>query len=253
MTNRRAPDFFLVGAAKSGTTSLWHYFGEHPEIYVTSDPGLKELGFFASDHGMQDWSAYLDHFSEAKQDQLIGEVCNSYLSDTTCAERIHEELPHSKILIILRNPVERAASLHNWMVREGYESIRKFEDALKAEEDRWQNKDFRRRNTHGNYRNYLYKRSGLYFAQINRYFKAFDESQIHIELFDDLRAKPQETLKRIFSFLDVDSSFEPEFTVLNKSGGIKYPKLQFFIRHQLPKFRRALGLPKGLLGEPLGE
>ena len=92
---KNGPDFFVVGAAKSGTTSLWHYLSQHPDIYVNSNP--KELGYFSEFYGISKYSEYLSYFDEAKDNQTIGEVCHAYLSCKNASQKIFEYNKNSKI------------------------------------------------------------------------------------------------------------------------------------------------------------
>ena len=126
----RQPDFFVVGAAKSGTTALWKYFQQHPQIFVTKDIAQKELGYFSNQYGIVNKNDYLNFFKDAKPDQLIGEVCHAYLTSEESAEWIKKEVPNAKIIIMLRNPLERAYSLYNWMTMHGYEESCSFRKAL---------------------------------------------------------------------------------------------------------------------------
>lgn len=247
----RLPDFYVVGAAKAGTTSLWYYLKQHPELYLVQDVKYKELGYFASDHGLSNTDDYATFFNDAKENQLIGEVCNSYLSDETCAEAIKSEVPHAKIIIILRDPILRAKSLYEWMRQEGYESISSFEMALNAEEERLNNPDFLRSNSHGNFRNYLYKETGLYYSQIKRYMDVFGRDNCLVCLFDDLKKSPSKLMNEMFDFLGVSNIVELNFEQQNISGSVRFPGLQNFLRTTVPKTRDKLGLPKGILSKPV--
>lgn len=247
----RLPDFFVVGAAKAGTTSLWYYLKQHPDLYLVSDAKYKELGYFASDHGLDEVEKYASFFKSARTNQLIGEVCNSYLSDETSAREIKEELPNAKIIIILREPVSRAKSLYKWMYQEGYESIASFEEALKAENSRKKNPDFAKNNPHGNYRNYLYTDTGLYYSQVKRYLDVFCKENCFICLFDDLKAEPHDLMINMFEFLGVNRDVDINFEQQNISGSVRFPGLQNFLRNSVPRMRDRLRLPKGILSKPI--
>lgn len=207
------PNFFIAGAAKAGTTSLWMYLKQHPEIFMPVD---KEPSFFCDIYGYNNYNQYLQLFKDAAKYKAIGEASHAYLTSPESASWIHREIPYAKIIIVLRNPVERAYSLYRWMVNHGYEWIYPFEKALDAESERKSDLSFRRRNPQYFY-NYMYFESGLYFEQISRYYKEFPSEQIKVILLDDLKQKPIETTQSIYTFLNVSNSFVPSIDVHNKA------------------------------------
>lgn len=247
----RLPDFYVVGAAKAGTTSLWYYLKQHPDLFLVSDAKYKELGYFASDHGINDVREYASFFESAEKNQMIGEVCNSYISDEKSATKINKAIPNAKIIIILREPISRAKSLYKWMFQEGYESIGSFEKALDAEESRKEDPDFINNNPHGNYRNYLYKETGLYYQQVKRYLDVFGEENCYICLFDDLKNDSPRLMKGLFAFLGVQTDVDINYVQQNISGSVRYPRLQNFLRTTVPRMRDRLRLPKGILSKPI--
>lgn len=146
---RHVPNFFIVGAAKSGTTSLYHYLKQHPEIYMSP---VKEPKYFLASinkfphNGPGDievdkkiirtWDEYLKLFSNASVEKCIGEASCGYLYYCELvAPSIKRISPEAKIIIVLRNPVERAFSAYCYLFREGRETL-SFEEALKIEEER---------------------------------------------------------------------------------------------------------------------
>lgn len=248
MTEGRFPDFYVVGAAKSGTTSLWNYLLQHPELYLVPDVRFKELGFFASDHGISNEEDYKSFFVAAQHGQKIGEVCNSYLTDPASAKRIKEAVPEAKIIISLRNPVDRAFSLYNWMVANGYEKKSEFNSALAEENKRKTDEDFQKSNAHGNPWLFRYFESGLFSCQVQRYFEVFGKSNCLVLLFDELIKNPVSVSQKCYSFLSVDQEFKPATDKLNEKKQPRSQALQYFVKSVLPKVRDSLGLPKGLLG-----
>ncbi len=130
------PNFFIVGAAKSGTTSMWWYLKQHRQVFMPNDELNKEPAFF-SDKSSMSLEEYLKLFEAAEeQHKVIGEVSTAYLVDPKSARRIKEFNPEAKILILLRNPVDRAYALYNWMVQEGYEYCLSFRKALKIRKEK---------------------------------------------------------------------------------------------------------------------
>lgn len=220
------PDFFLVGAAKAGTTALQQALDAHPDIYMSP---LKEPNFFCTDidpeklradlkerlkadqteewilSGMEGsrWRAYLRDeklysalFSPASATQITGEASVSYLFSSKAAENIYAAKPNAKIIIVLRNPVERAWSHYLMEERLGM-ADRLFEVAYNSicdnQDPMWG-------------RDLMFLHAGLYNEQIKRYQKYFGPSQIHIIIYDDYRKQPQAVLKKLYLFLGVDPS-----------------------------------------------
>jgi hypothetical protein len=226
----RFPKFFIVGAARAGTTSLWQYLNQHPAIFMPADIAYKEPAFFADLYGMKDLETYLSLFTDAEPQQVIGEASTAYLSAPESPGRISSEIPNAKIIIILRNPTERAYSLYNWMAKNGYEPISTFEKALAVEEKRINAPDFKFNNPE-NFYNYLYFHSGLYSAQIASYRQYFHREQILILKFDAFCRDTLRTTQDVYRFLDVDSTFEPVLQIHNPSGRVFSSSLQFRLRH----------------------
>lgn len=251
-SNSRVPDFYVVGAAKAGTTSLWHYLKQHPGLFLVSDFKHKELAYFASDHGMSNRDQYTSFFKEANPNQLIGEVCNSYLTDLKSATLIKEEVPKAKIIIILRDPIQRAKSLWRWMLQEGYETIDDFNMALIEEENRINDSEFKQNNAHGNYWNFMYKASGLYYNQVKRYYDVFGKDNCFVCLFDELESNTESLMQRMYNFLELkEEHIQIEYKIQNVSGSVRFPKFQRFLRQTAPKIRDKMSLPKGLLSKPI--
>lgn len=238
----RHPNFFIVGAAKSGTTSLWMYLKKHPNIYMPPTLETKEPAFFCNIYGYRDFDAYLGLFADAKEEKVVGEASTAYLTSPESAAWIREVYPEAKIIIILRNPIERAYSLYNWMIREGYEWIAPFEKALIAEKDRLADQHFKYHNPEYYY-NYLYVDSGLYAAQIERYLKTFPREQLHVILFEALKTNPVATTQRVYDFLGVDSSFIPQTKVHNKAQIPLSVPAQYFIKQRLLRYLYKIRIP----------
>lgn len=220
---KNAPDFLIVGAAKSGTTSLWYYLNQHPMIFMNQ--GVKELGFFSDHYGIKDFDEYLKYFDAAKPDQIIGEACHAYLSSPESAQKIFGFNPNMKIVMILRNPVHRAYSLYNWMVEHGWEGTQTFEKALENEKSLLNDPTFKETNTFY-YMNYMYFASGLYFEQVKRYFDIFPVGQIKLIIYEQFKIDNQAYLKSILDFLNVSNTIDFNLEKKNESIRIKSPRLQ---------------------------
>ena len=220
----RVPDFFICGAARSGTTSLWEYLRQHPEIYMPANIGDKEPSYFCDLYGMTDWQAYVSLFRDAGNKKRVGEASGPYLTSPESPGLIKAVVPNARIIISLRNPVERAWSLYKWMRANGYEKAGTFAEALEAEDKcRVGNVEFIRNNGQY-YHNFLYFHSGLYHDHVKRFFDVFGRGSVHVQIFEDFVRTPIEHMRRIFSFLDVDPSFSPIIEKHNPSEPIPIDK-----------------------------
>lgn len=224
LKNKTLPNFFIVGAQKAGTTTLYHYLKQHPEIYMSP---IKEPMYFALNNLIYNSPGsktdryfrfntidnYSTLFQGVKTEKAIGEASTIYLYDGNTPHRIKELIPNAKIIIMLRNPVDRAYSNFYHAVRNGRETTDSFIEALQREDDRVNN----------NWSPlYHYKRKGFYFEQIKRYYDSFGPEKIKIYLFENFIINPEPICKDIFGFLGVDQSFIPDIsTKYNESG---YPK-----------------------------
>ena len=229
------PNFLIIGTQKAGTTALYYYLKEHPQIYMSP---TKEPGFFDFEgepvdfcgpgdeysyrFAINDLSAYQNLFRDVNNEIAIGEATTWYLQSLKASERIKHYIPKAKLIVILRNPADRAYSAFLHAIRNNREPISDFAQAL-LEEDK------RIKNNWG----YLwrYKNMGFYATQLKRYFELFDRNQIKVYLFEDYKSNPTEILKDIFHFLNVDETFTPEIiTPKNISGIPKSKALYTFLR-----------------------
>ena len=238
----RFPDFFICGAAKSGTTSLWRYLQQHPEVFMPRTEANKEPGYFSRFRPLNDRQQYVDLFRDASEHQLVGEASGAYLTSPDSASRIAEAVPDAKIIIMLRNPADRAYSLYEWMAKEGYEYACTFEEALRLEETRrYNNPEFRDENPEY-YFNYLYFHSGLYAKQVERYVKKFGCSQLLFIVFEQFISDTLHCTKKAFRFLGVEESCKPSMDVHNKGKSVWSPPLQFALRTYFePIMRKGFG------------
>lgn len=219
------PNFLIVGAAKSGTSSLHFYLAQHPEIYMTPE---KQTYFFAHEgeepkfrgpgdeeemrgHLITRLEDYQAKFAEVTTEKAIGEACAVYLYDRKAPAAIKRHVPDAKLIIILRDPAERAYSSFMQLMRDGCEPVPDFKEALKLEEERIRQ----------NWRHLWHYRSrGFYCDQIQRYLNLFDRSQVRIYLFEDLKRDPRALLKDMFRFLGVDENFVPDTSGRYNASGI---------------------------------
>ncbi|HEX9097375.1 MAG TPA: sulfotransferase [Candidatus Dormibacteraeota bacterium] len=214
------PNFLVIGAAKSGTTALCNYLDQHPQVYISDG---KEPNFFIAEgrsevpyRGPGDRDAllrldmwvstrerYESLFANATVEKAIGEGSTWYLYDEDAPRRIQQHIPAVKMIAILRNPVERAYSAFTMLLRDGRETTTDFMQALAAED---------RRVRSGWEPIWHYRRMGFYHRQLARYLSFFKAEQIRVVLQDDFTASPSETLRDLFTFLEVDQDFEPDLS-----------------------------------------
>lgn len=227
------PTFFMVGAARSGTTSVYEYLRAHPSIFMASTVAGKEPSFFcdlpapwALDY--REFDKYLTLFRRARNHTAIGDASTNYLVAPESARRIHEQFPEARIVMILRNPADRAYSLYRYICGWGLEDARTFENALELEERRFGNKAFIER-WQLLYYAFLYYRSGLYSEQVARYLDTFPRERVHIVLYDDLKKDALGVVQGLYRFLGVDDGFEPDLDVRNASQFPLSVKTQAFV------------------------
>jgi sulfotransferase family protein len=208
------PNFFIIGAAKAGTTSLYHYLRQHPDVFMPEES--KEPWHFCamgesaplSAEQYSDFSKYLGLFAGAGGCRAIGEASVSYLVSAGAEERIYERYPDARIIVVLRNPADRVYSWYNFLCQYGVEPGLSLEDAL-ADELRRAGIAAERRDTWFADECILYFNFGLISHHIERWVKRFPRNQIQFLLFDDLKARPKETTREVFEFLGVDASVLP--------------------------------------------
>lgn len=238
MKNRRVPDFFLVGAPKSGTTAMYTYLGQHPDVYV---PDRKELRFFGGDLIIRNRTpltldAYLAHFEEATSARRVGTAYVWYLYSTRAAEEIRSFSPQAQIIAMLRNPVDMLHALHSEFLFNANEDLEDFAAALAAEDDRRQ---FRRIPRHAHLLNGLWYRSvPRYTEQLRRYFEVFGRDRVHVMIFDDFVSDTAESYRSTLRFLGLDSGFLPAFDVVNANKRLRVPAMRTFLAQPPPAVRR---------------
>jgi hypothetical protein len=192
------PTFIIAGAMRSGTTSLNGYLREHPQIAV-SNP--KEVHYFDLNYekGL-DW--YCGHFIEAGDADAVGEATPDYLYHPEAIGRIASDLPGVKLLIMLRNPIDRAYS-HYWHNRSRGKEPLSFDDAVAAEAERIaQDAESRRV--------YSYVTRGRYREQLERVLTHFPTDAVRTETFDAMQAEPAAVFAATCRFLGVDDTVRPE-------------------------------------------
>ena len=221
------PNFFILGAAKAGTTSLYEYLKAHPDIFLSV---VKEPQFFCNDDLFnKGFDFYLNSFFNGSEHiKARGEATPHYLYYEKVAQRIAKLIPreNQKFIVIMRDPVKRAYSLYWNMVYEGYEKL-PFEEAIAAEPQRL--KDIQQEHL-GTIR-YQYVDSSMYAKQIRRYLKYFDKKQFLFLFQHDLLTSRNDVLQKIYNFLGVCECFpDNNRKRYNIAGKPRFRSIHNFIR-----------------------
>ena len=194
-------DFVIGGAQKGGTSALDSFLRQHPEICMPTT--RKELHFFDREEENRDYKKYHRNFKPKKnQHRVIGEASPIYMYWETAPYRIWKYNPQMKWILALRNPVERAFSAWNMESKRDHEKL-PFAEAIEKEAERC------RMALPVQHRVYSYIDRGFYAHQVRRLFNIFGKESCLVLLSEELRNEHQKTLRRVFEFLGVDSSFVP--------------------------------------------
>lgn len=241
------PHFLVIGAGKSGTTSLHEYLKQHPQIFMAR----KEPNFFAYEnldpstldgpddrkHYAQSFvspESYLNLFAEAREGQLRGEVSNTYISKDGAWANIQRRLPEVKLIAILRHPAERLFSRYTHLLRDGQDLAGAPEAFFDRQSLWWRRSDL--------------VQEGFYHQRLKPFFDHFPREQIKVFLYEDFVGNTKAVMREIFTFLGVDASVEVETEVVyNKSGTVKNPMVHRIIGPNSFLIRSGKALFPGLL------
>lgn len=254
------PNFFIAGAPKSGTTSLYHYLDQHPEIYMSP---IKEPHYFAPEIRMErfservraraepdaralrayldgpmrekrfggpvtEWPDYLKLFARANGQKAIGEASVCYLWSESAAENIRRTIPAARIIVVLRNPVEMAFSMYAQNLRSGVLTCTFHEAIEMGLAQRGGPIDLM----------HPFLDLGLYCEQIRRILKQFPRERVRIYWYEEYQAAPARMLADIFGFLGVDEGFRPDMSRRHLEAGLPDVVLGAADRARLTEFYR---------------
>ena len=283
MREMKKPNFFVIGAVKAGTTSLYHYLDQHLDVYMSP---IKEPHYFSKDIRCDDFSStnknklrcpdmkkylahsvlkkmhiahidnygdYLGLFRDVKNERAIGEISNGYFYSKSAAKEIHKEIPNAKIIAVLRDPIKRAFSQWIMNIREGRAEKNTFVDSVLFDYDLEKK---------GWMQSSLYIENGLYFEMLQRYFEVFPRENIKIMIFEDMKKDPKSFYEEILSFLQLEPESNIDLNQKFNEAGIGRNKvvniitqnniLRFVARNFPPNIKEKLkkilytkrGLPK---------
>lgn len=215
------PNFFIVGAPKCGTTAMSEYLRTHPNVHMSPH---KEPMFFSSDIMPRRHSGIDDYLSlfntRDKNKTIFSEASTTYLYSNIAIKRIHELFPQSKIMAMLRNPVDLLYSLHGEFLNLGHETEWDFEAAWHLQDERREGKNVPFHARH-NSAFLQYKAYGSIGSQIRALNEIFPQSQIHTIIFDDFVLDPGAEYRRLLDFLNVPDDGREDFPRINESKQFK--------------------------------
>ena len=234
-TDRPLPNFLVIGAMKAGTTSLFHYLREHPQVFMSP---IKELDFFVEGanwkRGME-W--YRRQFEDASPDAVaIGEASTAYTKHPLVPgvpERIAQKLPKARLIYVVRDPIERIRSHYEHRVAIGAEKA-PFKEAVSA--------------------NPVYLLSSLYASQVEQYLEYSPLDRLLLIESEDLRRHRSSTMRRVYSFLGVNRDFLPpglEREYYRTSERVTHVQTSWSIRRTLKRYVPASKRAKELVDEVL--
>jgi hypothetical protein len=220
------PNFFVIGAPKSGTTSLSEYLGGHPNIYFSK---VKEPHFFDLDASKRlklRLQTYLSLFSEADPylHQAVGEGSTGYLFSEVAVSEILKFNPDAKFIVLLRNPVDLVQSWHSEMYFEGVEDNPEFEVAWRLEKARRLGKSVPRACWEP--KKLFYSEWGKLGVQVERLFSLADRDSVKVILFDDFVADTRRAYGEVLTFLGVRPDERAIFPAVNENRNLRHPGLQ---------------------------
>ncbi|MEC7646426.1 MAG: sulfotransferase [Bacteroidota bacterium] len=223
--NSKLPNFLIVGAAKCGTSSLHNYLNQHPDIFMPSYNNLgmkvKEPRFLIKDlvkhrlpHGVWSFEEYQSLFMDVKKERLVGEstVLYLYYYEHAIKNIKHYLGKDVKIIIMLRNPIDRAYSAYSFASRTHQEN-QPFKEALLNSKIRFDNDETSSPMI-------LYKELGLYHKMVKAYMQNFKD--VHFIIYDDFIRQTDLEVKRVFDFLNVDQKIHINTNKIINAGGKKW-------------------------------
>ena len=243
------PDFLIIGAQKCGTTSLFHFLSQHPDLGL---PTKKELHFFDLQYNKGiEWYYSLFPKKSFLKKKLTGEASPFYLFHSLVPERVFHHLPKIKIIVLLRNPIDRAYSQYNHQRKLGNEPIQSFEEAIVNEEGRIAAEEGKLKKGEINenlaYRRYSYVERGFYSVQIDRWLQYFSMNQMLFIKSEDFFEFPQKALNEVYAFLKISRILPHSLTPQNTND---YPLINDSTRDLHGKiFKEDSEKLKDLLGE----
>ena len=237
------PNFIMIGVAKAGTTSFFHYLDQHPQIYMCP---IKATNFFGYEDArnwkwmeegdppllrnfpVRTFEEYEASFAGASSEIAIGEVSPQYFRCPTAAQRIHDNIPNVKLIVSLRNPADRAFSGFLMRTRRG-DAVKGFYEELSPQSS--------------------HVKEGFYYRRLKRYLDIFPKDRIKIYLFEEFRKEPARIVADLYEFLGVATNFVPDTSTRHNPAGIPKIRLlnQLFFHPTLINIAKSV-IPENIQG-----
>lgn len=237
------PNFIMIGVAKAGTTSFFHYLDQHPQIYMCP---IKATNFFGYEDArnwkwmeegdppllrnfpVRTFEEYEASFAGASTEIAIGEVSPQYFRCPTAAQRIHDSIPNVKLIVSLRNPADRAFSGFLMRTRRG-DAVKGFYEELSPQSS--------------------HVKEGFYYRRLKRYLDIFPKDRIKIYLFEEFRKEPARIVADLYEFLGVATNFIPDTSTRHNPAGIPKIRLlnQLFFHPTLINIAKSV-IPENIQG-----
>ena len=242
-TKQKWPNLFIIGAPRSGTTSLAHYLSGHPRIFF-SDP--KELFYWADDYPRlrqfyfaERQEDYLRHFRRAAEQHLfLAEGSTNYLASFTAVPNILKSSPDARFIAMIRNPVEMVPSWHQFLLRAFYEDEHDIEAAWNLQESRKAGDRIPATCLAPQY--LQYQTIASYGHQLDRLFQIVPAENRHVILFDDFVENPAREYAETLAFLGLENDNPSCFPVINASSQIRFARLHHFLRRPPKSLERII-------------
>jgi hypothetical protein len=219
----RKPNFFILGAPKCGTTSLWSWLRAHPDIFMSY---IKEPNFFNSDDnlGISNLTDYEEQFRGARVSHAaVGEASVWYLSSAVAVQNILQYQPEARFIVLLRNPIEMVVAVHSQMLVGGWENVTDFRTAWGLQGERRQGRRLPVFSWPQRY--FLYGDVCLLGAQLQRLLAIAKRNRVLPILLDDIRENPRREYIKVLDFLGVSDDGRAKFPAVNTARALRWPLL----------------------------
>lgn len=228
----RKVNLLILGTQKAGTTSLYEYIKQHPDLYFSD---VKEVTYFVEDelyNKSEDY--YHSFFTKVSNEKIIASAYVHMLPCKKAIKRVKEYNPNMKFIIMVRDPVSRAYSAYNYAIKNGWEDENNsFEDALSLEKERIKNEEY----------DLMYFENGMYYKHIKSWQQDFAKENFLIIKDTELRDNPKDVLEKIFNFLDIDHRNDIDTSQeFNKAGIVRSKILQSFLLKKDSSLKKYIGL-----------
>jgi hypothetical protein len=231
------PNFFLAGAPKCGTTSLYDWLKDHPDTFL---PEIKESHFFAllrPDRVIEKLSGYNAQYTNADKPGVvaIGDGSTTYLHTPGALETVKGYAPDAKIVLSVRNPIDMVRSLHAYKLSRQGEDVEDFEAAWRLSFDRRAGKNLPKVSGLIDPYQIDYAEMGLLGKYLSKAFSIFPRENIHVVVFDDMVADPRKTYLDLQAFLGLKDNGRTDFSASNVTSDSRSTTLVYKIAARLPR------------------